>query len=265
MVKSKGTQEWSPRSLNCYFGCSNNCSYCYARRMAIRFNRIEGNGDWKNMRPNWKAINKTYRRVKKKDLGDGQYDYMFPTSHDITPISVDSCSIVLGKVLEAGNSVLITTKANYKCIDKLYEIVFAKPDKTPNEYKDQVEFRITITSSDDDILKKYETNAPRFESRLSSLSILNALDFKTSVSIEPYLSNPIKTILCIYEFVNNTIWIGVMSGSVPKELKHLYTKEYLEQLYNSLFLLPKKISHKIRLKDSVVNKLNLQNNIIEAY
>ena len=32
-----GTKEWADSNVNCYFGCSNNCKYCYAKKMAIRF------------------------------------------------------------------------------------------------------------------------------------------------------------------------------------------------------------------------------------
>lgn len=34
-----GTKEWADSNVNCYLGCSNNCRYCYAKKMAIRFNR----------------------------------------------------------------------------------------------------------------------------------------------------------------------------------------------------------------------------------
>ena len=52
-----GTKEWADSNVNCYSGCSNNCRYCYAKKMAIRFNRKSEN-NWQEMEPNKKSINK---------------------------------------------------------------------------------------------------------------------------------------------------------------------------------------------------------------
>ena len=54
-----GTKEWADSNVNCYFGCSNNCRYCYAKKMAIRFKRKE-ESNWKEMKPNQKNIKKNY-------------------------------------------------------------------------------------------------------------------------------------------------------------------------------------------------------------
>ena len=144
MTKTSGTKEYAESNVNCYYGCSNNCSYCYAKRMALRFGRISNEKEWKNMKPNQKAIDKKYRKRKGT--------IMFPTSHDITPESVDGCIFVLKKLLKSGNNVLIVSKANYDCIDKIYDKVLSKKDKTPNKYREQVEFRITVGSIRNDIL-----------------------------------------------------------------------------------------------------------------
>ena len=32
-----GTKEWAPYNFNFMNGCSNDCSYCYAKEMAVRF------------------------------------------------------------------------------------------------------------------------------------------------------------------------------------------------------------------------------------
>lgn len=251
MTKTSGTKEWAESNINCYYGCSNNCLYCYAKKMALRFGRISMEEEWADMKPNWKAINKNYR--KRKGI------IMFPTSHDIVPESVDNYIIVLRKLLKAGNTVLIITKANYDCIDKVYREVLMKKDFTPNKYINQVEFRITIGSIHSDILEKYEPNAPPlFYSRLTTLSLLTSLSFKTSVSIEPFLdNNPVHLIQFISEHVNGTIWLGIMSGSVPNELKQNYTKENLLKIVSEINKLPENIRSRIRYKDSIRNKLNL--------
>jgi len=138
-----GTKEWSDSSVNCYFGCSNDCNYCYAKRMAIRFDRINNPEEWKIMKPNTKAIEKGY------GLRNGRI--MFPTSHDITVESYEGCLIVLKKLLKAGNEVLITTKPNL--------IVITKMVCELEQYKEQIQFRFTITSIDNETLKRWETNA----------------------------------------------------------------------------------------------------------
>lgn len=34
-----GTKEWAPYNCNFMHGCSNDCVYCYAKEMSIRFKR----------------------------------------------------------------------------------------------------------------------------------------------------------------------------------------------------------------------------------
>jgi DNA repair photolyase len=39
MDKEYGTREWASTNVNFITGCSNNCLYCYARAMAIKFGK----------------------------------------------------------------------------------------------------------------------------------------------------------------------------------------------------------------------------------
>ena len=73
---TKGTKEWASSNVNICKGCFNDCVYCYAKRMGIRFKRntLE---NWKFMVINEKAVSKGYGKRKGR--------IMFPTSHDITP------------------------------------------------------------------------------------------------------------------------------------------------------------------------------------
>ena len=34
-----GVEEWAKHSANCFYGCSHDCQYCYAKSMAVRFKR----------------------------------------------------------------------------------------------------------------------------------------------------------------------------------------------------------------------------------
>jgi hypothetical protein len=219
--------------------------------MAHRFGRIEHLEDWKHWTLNYDKIEKGYQKLDNSN--NNLYDYMFPTSHDIFPDILDECITVLRKVLEAGNSVLITTKPHLECIRRICtELV---------EWRDQICFRFTITSISDATLIKYERHAPLTTER--HLAVKNAFNrkFETSLSIEPFLDkNPLRIIDLYDPIISDTIWLGSMSGSVPEELTSNYTEENLCAIIQALKNLPETIKQKIRLKDSIVNKLNLASN-----
>src|SRR6056297_231416 len=75
-IKGTGTKEWADSNVNIAYGCSHDCKYCYAKKMAIRFKR-ETERSWKTMRINTKKVNKGYGKRKGR--------IMFPSSHDVTP------------------------------------------------------------------------------------------------------------------------------------------------------------------------------------
>ena len=165
-----GTKEWANSNVNCYYGCSNNCRYCYAKKMAIRFKR-KTEKTWKIMVPNKRPIEKGYRKRNGR--------VMFPTSHDITNESLSNCLIVLDKLIDSGNSILITTKPKMSCIQKICTKFI--------NHKDLIQFRFTINSVNNHLLKFWEPGAPTFEERYESLKYAFYKGYKTSVSIEPFL------------------------------------------------------------------------------
>jgi len=251
---TEGTKEWAYKNLNICKGCQYNCSYCYAKRMAKRFKRINEEKEWLKIQLNKAKIGKGYRKL---DNPTEKYDYMFPTSHDIFPEILNECIIVLSKILRARNSVLITTKPNLQCIRKLVKELYI--------FKDQICFRFTITTRSDKAQWKYEPNAPSITQRIQALRLAYECEYKTSISIEPFLDkNPIPLILELQEYVSDTIWLGIMSGPVPKELKPNYSKENLQKISHDCLNLPQKIRTKIRLKDSIVHKLALKKKSIEG-
>jgi len=249
--KTAGTEEWAKKNLNICYGCPHNCTYCYAKDMAKRFKRIENDKEWVNWRLNHRKINKGYRKIKNSD--PNLYDYMFPTSHDIFKHILPECIKVLRKVLEAGNSVLITTKPDPYCVKQLV--------KELKEYKEQICFRFTITSAFNSILTKYEPNAPKFEERKEALKYAYSHNFKTSLSLEPLLDpSPLPILDRLQKYVNDEIWIGILSGKIPPELKINYSLENLKEIYRECKNLPLEAKNKIRFKDSIVNKLKLNKN-----
>lgn len=238
MSKSKnnitsGTKEWADSNCNIYSGCSNNCSYCYAKKMAIRFKR-KTNENWPVMELNEKAFRKGYSKRKGR--------IMFPTSHDITPETVNNCIIVLKKILRAGNEVLITTKPDPICIIRICDEL--------RKYKSQIQFRFTITSINDDILKKWEPNAPLFEQRLHALKHAYIFGWKTSISMEPCLDkNPIPLIMKLSRFVSESMWFGMLNYCKTE----FNTFKIIIKIIEDIKHLPEIIRSKIRIKDSIRN------------
>ena len=240
-----GTKEWADSNVNCYFGCSNDCRYCYAKMMAIRFKR-KTSKTWRLMEPNIKNIEKNYKKRKGR--------IMFPTSHDITEESLNGCLIVLKKLLKSGNEILITTKPSFKCVKSICDIF--------QKYKNLIQFRFTITSLSNDILKFWEPGAPLFEERFESLKYAFYKGYKTSISIEPFLDkDPFKLVEILTSYVTESIWIGKMNyirSSIGSNKDKLYydrirfinNKEHLKRIISKAELNDEKI---IRIKDSIFN------------
>jgi DNA repair photolyase len=126
---------------------------------------------------------------------------MYPTTHDITPKYLDKHVIIIRRLLEIGNTLLIVSKPHLECIVRLCE-EFAS-------YKDRITFRFTIGSTDNEVLKFWEPGAPSFEERLISLIHAHQNGFVTSISIEPMLEGDIDALIAaVSPFVTDTIWLG---------------------------------------------------------
>lgn len=244
---TSGTKEWADYNVNCIKGCRNDCRYCYGKIMAKRFGRIESD-KWKNMEIREEVVRKDFKKRPGR--------VMFPSTHDIFNISPfkETCFTVLRKLLESENDLLITTKPSLVVIQEIID-QFSK-------YKDQVEFRFTITSNNDRLLEFWEPNASRFRERLSSLKYAFRKKFKTSVSIEPFLDyNPAELVEELAPFITESIWIGRMNYIPRKglsreekpyysEIRKNYESSHLRRVYNEL-----NGQSKIRFKDSIIIQL----------
>lgn len=246
---TSGTKEWADYNVNCIKGCSNGCRYCYAKMMAKRFGRCQEDA-WKNMVINQSAVERNYRKYNGR--------VMFPSTHDIVDDLAlqEACFVVIGKLLEAGNEVLITTKPLLSVTEKII-VLFST-------YREHLQFRFTITSIDDLLLSFWEPNAPNFEERFKSLKYAYDMDFKTSVSIEPFLDYTPQTLInTLSPFVTESIWLGPMNyipfNNISEMDKHYYqdirnnySLEHLREIHEEL-----KSNPIIRFKDSMKNKLGL--------
>ena len=194
--KFYGFKDWAVHSVNCCTGCSNNCRYCYARGMAIRFKRTTAE-QW------------PLERVRQKDVEMRRKLYtgrvMFPSAHDITPGNFEACMTVLNKLTGAGNQVLIVSKPRFGSIRQICQQF--------RQDRDKIMFRFTIGSPNDAILRFWEPGAPSFAERLDSLAYAFEAGYQTSVSIEPMLDyeGVIDLILAVDPLVTNAIWLGKMN------------------------------------------------------
>ena len=188
-----GTKEWAKTNVNCVSGCNNDCCYCYSKSMAIRFKRKTPD-TWKNEEVDTNKVEKDYRKR------DGVV--MFPSSHDISPNTVDACLVVLKKLLKAKNDVLVVTKPHLEVIKALCADLV--------EYQQQIVFRFTIGSSESDVLRFWEPGAPSYEERVASVMYASLKGFKTSLSIEPCLDlRPDYVIDRVGQYITNDVWIGL--------------------------------------------------------
>lgn len=188
-----GTKEWAQTNFNFMNGCSNDCTYCYAKDMAIRFKRKTPD-TWKNEAP----VDMRGRSYRKRDGV-----VMIPSSHDITPGNVSIAVVVFSKLLSSGNELLVVTKPHYACIKRIVDSFL--------ENKSQIRFRFTIGSADDSVLKLWEPGAPCFQERLESLRYAFANGYSTSISCEPLLDDHFDVLFsAAYPFVTDAIWVGKM-------------------------------------------------------
>lgn len=189
-----GTKEWAPYNFNFMSGCSNDCTYCYAKEMAIRFKRKTSN-TWKDEEP----VSMKGKSFRKRD---GRI--MIPSSHDITPGNINLALEVMGKLLENGNELLIVTKPHFACVKRIVDQF--------EDFKSAIQMRFTIGSVSDDVLKLWEPGATGFYDRLKSLRYAYEHGYSTTISAEPLLDEtPDALYDALHPYVTGSIWIGKMN------------------------------------------------------
>jgi len=241
-----GTNEWAEIKYNIQRGCLHGCLYCYARESALRYKRIETREEWETEIINLDAVNKKWTKK------DGVI--MFPTTHDITPTNIEHCVKVLKNMLTPGNKVLIVSKPHLSCIQRLCEEL--KP------WQEQILFRFTIGSLDEETCSFWEPGAPTPKERLSALTFAYVSGYQTSVSMEPMLGGymeAIRVYSTVESFTTESIWIGKMNKirtrvdmSIVPNVSEVKRIECL-QSDNSILELVDRLKNepKVRWKDSI--------------
>ncbi|MGB3988767.1 MAG: hypothetical protein WBK67_03710 [Minisyncoccales bacterium] len=236
-----GTREWAEHNENCIKGCRNNCRYCYAKGNGKRFGR-ETDESWPVERYNLNA-----------KAAKHQGRTMFPTAHDLHIDNVSWWGPYLHGLLSKGNDVLIVTKPEYATIAFIC--------RSLEDYKDRIEFRFTIGTNDDKVAAYWEPGAPSPSDRVMAIAHACALDYRTSVSMEPLLMENPKEMIdnLLMGRITGEIWIGCMNHyalnpEIPEEARQIKIqgRENMQHAYESL-----KDNPQIRWKDSVQRLLGI--------
>lgn len=192
--------EWAPWSHSWISGCAHDCKYCYAKAWATE-RGWKAPSTWSNEEVRSHDVNMRFKKC------DGCIE--LPHSHDISPQNLDAAMKVLGGLLACGNQLVILSKPHLECIEQIC--------KAFGEHKDNIVFRFTIGSSDSDVLRFWEPNAPSLDERKECLRYAFDEGFRTSVSCEPMLDDRIEAVVNqVDPFVTETIWIGKMNAVLER-------------------------------------------------
>jgi hypothetical protein len=259
--RKTGTREWAELTRNIQMGCEHDCRYCYARWNAVTRYKLCSREQWREPHIFSERVDARYHKLEGV--------VMVSSTHDVTMRNANECLVVLRKLLEAGNEVLIVSKPDWNVIQLVMEAL--------KYWQSQVMFRFTIGSSFDNVLKFWEPGAPNFESRIKSLSCAFLEGWRTSVSCEPYLDCHPAHIVALYKccapFLSRDpaggMWFGMLrhwnsrvdlAGATEQEIK-LYV-EPLRAAQSDAFvrLLVKELDGKphVRWKDSIQEVIERQ-------
>ena len=192
--RKTGTREWADCTANAITGCAHGCLYCYARANALRFQRLARGEDWTREALRDLQAPALRRRYPGR--------VMFPSSHDVTEANLGHCLGAIGRLLAAGNELLIVSKPTAATAAALAIAL--------DGHKDRVEFRFSITCLTAGARKFWEPGAPALGERIEALKIVHTAGFRTSVSCEPLLEpwNARQLVAAVAGYVVETIWIG---------------------------------------------------------
>lgn len=276
-----GIYQWADKSgqniIKTSEVCPNLCVCCYDLYRFIRFHterfieildELEANcinlrvkekvkGDREKFRPKIEVdIDRVIESLPKTS---NEILIMLPSNHDIFPEMFDaklysekkkkyiffSYSDYLKELLKKGCELLIVTKPRLEVIKRLCK------DLDDPVMKKKIVFRFTISSDEQYILDFFETFTPSYNERIESLIHAYNSGFRTSVSIEPYYTDPKSLINTIRPFITDGIWIGFLraipstrfllqdlekdseASSFFKKVRELYKKEKVMQLIRS--------------------------------
>lgn len=189
-----GVFEWAVGSFNTQTGCKNDCRYCYAKSMAIRFKRATP-ASWAIAQP---------LRAMRPITGKAGF-IMYPSSHDLFPETLPQHIDAIHRIINSGHPVLFVSKPRLTCIEAICQEFTGG--------RDRILFRFSIGSASTDTLKLWKPGATSFKGRLESLKYAHHQGYQTSVSCEPMLDDRIDDVItAIMPFVSESVWVGKMNS-----------------------------------------------------
>lgn len=210
-----GTREWSEHSVNALkTGCRYGCLYCYARARALRFGLIETGSEWSK-----RCIMRNCEHLERDSRRRYKGVVMFPTTHDIYDHQVSRCGCVaplgnlrtceevLRNLIDAGNRVLLVTKADPSVIVPLIE-------RLPAKRYEQLEVRVTLGTLDGALARLWEPGAPDPDKRMEAMQGLRRRGVRVSASAEPLLDagdGAVRLVAALHELVDGEVWVGTMN------------------------------------------------------
>lgn len=232
-------KEPEPREFgaNIQVTCSNDCIYCYSAVHAVDKGYVSCRAKWAN-----DFLKKQVPSFK------NYYDSVvhYPTNHDITQKHLERHCQAIREILEAGNTLVITTKPRLSCMAAVAEVCAG--------YENEVTFNLTITTLDEDQSVFWERWAPLPAERIAALKFLHEKGFKIKVTAEPLLQG-VDSALQIYAAVipyAEEVCFGVMNkvesrvdNSTPEnvaaiaKIQRYQSKENMKFLHATLKSLPK--------------------------
>jgi len=160
-------------TVNPYVGCEHGCTYCYARFMKRYTNHKEAWGEFVDVKINAPILLQS--EIKRKRSGrvwiSGVCDPYQPLEKKYR-LTIRCLEILL--------------KNNWPVTVQTKSPLILRDMESLRKFN-QVEVGLTITTSDEDIRKIFESNAPLIKERIEALGKLHSLGIKTFVMIAPLL------------------------------------------------------------------------------
>lgn len=220
ITKKQNVYEWAIRRENIQIGCEHGCKYpCYAFTIRHHYDHITWE-DWLKPKINLaKAQKRIILSTKHKEIKAAHpelYDFMFPTSSDITPLNIGASRLKIHRMIQSTGSILIVSKPHFECILAIIS------DPLVQRYKAKMDFRFTVGSLDDAVIQHWETATPLPEERLRCIRYVVGNGFRCTISMEPLLETEIPRITTMIQTLEaagvSEIWIGAVqySANAPR-------------------------------------------------
>lgn len=234
--------------------CKHGCRYCYVISIDNHYKFARREADIEEIIPlDEKKIKKRWRKPR-----NGEKIIFFPSTHDIFVEMMESYVAVVTKIINAGHEIMYVTKPHIDGTLKFIELF-------PPELKEYIHVWITISTDDNDIIRRFEKHTPLIEERIECIQLLMDAGFNVNIMCEPYLSDPTMFLDKFIPMINGIIAIGPVNYSrnivMFKDLNE--NKEmlaYLDSLATNDMTI--KIMEYMRDKENIFPKKDLIKNVL---